>query len=261
MNEDTGHDPTVPTPPVQPTEPNVPATPAEATAPETTATNEPVAIADSEGETGQAPPNLPPRAAAAEPPRRRSIAVPMWAAAVLGALVIFGIGLLGGYAIGSEEGHGDREGHRSEHGDIRESDASRQTDGNGRRGAFSQLPPRPLVPPTRVPRGDNGGQVPSRPQPANPTGAFLGVSVRDSTNPAGATVIQVAPAGPAGVGGLKANDVITAVDDTPVKDAAALTAWVRSQQPGTKVVVKYTRAGAGATADVTLGDRAQLRAQ
>ena len=34
MNEDTGHDPTVPTPPVEPTEPNLPATPAEATATE-----------------------------------------------------------------------------------------------------------------------------------------------------------------------------------------------------------------------------------
>ena len=256
MNEDTGHDPTVPTPPVEPTEPNLPATPAE-----TSATEEHVAAVESEDGAVQAPSNLPPRAAASEPIRRRSIAVPIWAVAVLGALIIFGIGLLGGYAIGSEEGRGDREGHRTEHGDGRTSDDAHQTDGNGRRGAFSQLPPRQQVPPTRVPRGDNGGQVPGRPRPASPTGAFLGVSVRDSTNPAGATVIQVAPAGPAGVGGLKANDVITAVDDTPVKDAAALTAWVRSQQPGTRVVVKYTRAGASATADVTLGDRAQLRAQ
>lgn len=257
MNEDPGHDPTVPASPVDPTEENLPAPRAE-----TTTTNEPVTGAASEGEPGQAPPNLPPRAVAANPLRRRSIAVPMWAAAGLAALIIFGIGLLGGYAIGSEDGHGDRDGHRYSHDDGRESDDSaRRTDGNGRRGAFSQLPPHPLVPPTRVPRGENGGQVPSRPQPANPTGAFLGVSVRDSTDPQGATVVQLVPAGPAGSGGLKAGDVVTAIDGTSIKDAAALTAWVRSQQPDTKVVVTYSRDSATATANVTLGDRAQLRAQ
>ncbi|MEO6468965.1 MAG: PDZ domain-containing protein [Acidimicrobiia bacterium] len=262
MNEDPGHDPTVPASPVDPTEEDLPAPRAETTAAETTATNEPVTGADSGSEPGQAPPNLPPRAVAADPPRRRSIAVPMWAAAVLGALIIFGIGLLGGYAIGSEEGHGDREGRWYSHDGGRESDdAGRQTDSSRRRGGFNQRPLRPLVPPTRVPRGNNGGQAPSRPQPANPTGAFLGVSVQDSTNPAGATVVQLVAAGPAGSSGLKAGDVVTAIDGTSIKDAAALTAWVRSQQPGTKVVVTYSRDGATATADVTLGDRAQLRAQ
>ena len=258
MNEDTGHDPTVPTPPVEPTEPNLPATPAEATA-----TEERVAAVESEGGTGQAPPNLPPRAAASEPIRRRSIAVPIWAAAVLGAVIIFGVGLLGGYAIGSEEGNGDGGGHRSSQGDGRESDdgAGQTTDGTSRSGGLGTLPPGRLVPPTLAPRGGNGGQAPRRPGPANPTGAFLGVSLRDSIDPQGATLIQVAPAGPAGTSGLKARDVITAVDGTPVKSAVALTGFVRSQQPGAKIVVTYTRAGASATADVTLGDRAQLRTQ
>jgi len=74
-------------------------------------------------------------------------------------------------------------------------------------------------------------------------------------------VVQLVPAGPAGSGGLKDGDVVTAIDGTSIKDAAALTAWVRSQQPGRKVVVTYSRDGATATANVTLGDRAQLRAQ
>ncbi len=254
MNEDTGHDQTVPTPPVEPTEPNLPATSAE-----TTATEEQVAAVESEGSAGQAPPNLPPRAAASEPIRRRSIAVPMWAALALAALIVLGVGFLGGYAVGSEEGHG--EGRRSAQEGTSESDTSAPSDGSGQQGSLPTLPPRPLVPPTLAPRRGNGGQGPSRPQPATPTGAFLGVSVRDSADPLGATVIQVGPAGPAGVAGLKAKDVITAVDGTPIKSAAALTGSVRSQKPGTKIVVTYTRAGASATADVTLGDRAQLRAQ
>ena len=240
MNDDAGHDPTVPTTPVDPTEP--------------------VAVADPEGGGGQVPPNLPPRPLAAEPLQRRSVAVPMWAFAAFGALVILGIGLLGGYAIGSEEGHGDREGHRSSQGDTHDSDDSaRQTDGNGRRGAFGP-PPRQLVPPTFGPRNDNGGQAPN-PGPPSPAGAFLGVSVRDSTNPEGATVIQVAPTSPAGTGGLKPGDVITAVDGTSIKSAAELTTAIRSQQPDAKIVVTYTRDGTSASADVTLGDRAQLRAQ
>ena len=254
MNEDPGHDPTVPTTPVEATDPTEPVSTSEPTEAVPAATEPETAGA-------QDPPNLPPRPPASEPLRRRSIAVPMWAALALAALLVLGIGFLGGYAVGSEDGHGGREGHRSAREDNRESDTSGASDGSGRQGSLGTLPPRRLVPPTLGPRGGDGGQVPRRPQPANPTGAFLGVSVRDSTDPQGATVIQVAPAGPAGAGGLKAGDVITEVDGAPVKSAAALTASVRSQQPGTKVVVKYTRAGASATADVTLGDRAQLRAQ
>ena len=270
MNEDAGHDPTAPTPPVDPTEPVVPVTPVETTASHATASKEPVgrteaidpvAVSDPGAGAGQVPPNLPPRPLAAEPLRRRSVAVPMWALAALGALLILGSGLLGGYAIGSEEGHGDREGHRSLQGDTRESDDSGSgSDGGNRRGT-NAVPPRQVVPPTRVPRGKNGGQAPTRPQPASPTGAFLGVSVRDSTNPEGATLIQVARTSPAGTAGLKARDVITAVDATAIKSAAELTTAIRSQQPGARIVVTYTRDGARATANVTLGDRAQLRAQ
>ncbi len=254
MNEDTGHDPTVPTAPVEVTDPTEPVSSSDPTEPIPTA-------AEPEASAGQVPPNLPPRPPVGESLGRRSIAVPLWAALALVAVLLLGVGFLGGYAVGSEDGDGDREGHRFSHGDTRDSDDSgRQTDGNGRRGAFPQ-PPRRLVPPTLAPRGGNDGQVPSRPQPANPTGAFLGVSVRDSTDPQGATVIQVGSAGPAGVAGLKASDVITAVDGTPIKSAAALTASIRSQKPGTKIVVTYSRDGATSTADVTLGDRAQLRAQ
>lgn len=267
MNEDAGHDPTVP---ATPTEPVVPVTPVETTATHATTSNEPVggteatdpvAVSDPAGGAGQVPPNLPPRSLATEPLRRRSVAVPMWALAALGALLILGIGLLGGYAIGSGEDHGDREGHRSAQGDTRESDDSRSgSDGSNRRGAPAP-PPREVVPPTRVPRGDNGRRVPNRPQPATPSGAFLGVSVRDSTDPQGATVIQVGPSGPARAGGLKARDVITALDGTSIRSAAELTAAIRSQQPGAKIVVTYARAGVNATANVTLGDRANLRAQ
>ena len=254
MNEDTGHDPTVPAAPVEVTDPTEPVSSSDPTEPIPTA-------AAPEASAGQVPPNLPPRPPVGESLGRRSIAVPIWAALALVAVLLLGVGFLGGYAVGSEDGHGDGEDHRSAQADTSESDTSAPSDGSGRQGSLGTLPPRPLVPPTLAPRGGNGGRAPSRPAPANPTGAFLGVSVRDSTDPQGATVIQVAPAGPAGVGGLRARDVITAVDGTPIKSAAALTASVRSQKPGTKIVVTYSRAGASATADVTLGDRAQLRAQ
>lgn len=254
MNEDTGHDPTVPTTPVEPTGPDVPVSASESVE------AAPV-VTESEATGGQVPPNLPPRPPGSEPLRHRSVAVPLWAALALAAVLVLGIGFVAGYAFGSETGHGNHDGHRSAQEDNRESDTMRPSDGNRRSGSQPTLPPRRLVPPTLGPRRGNGGPVPSRPQPANPTGAFLGVSVRDSTDPQGATVIQVGPAGPAGASGLKARDVITAVDGTPVKSAAALTASVRSKKPGTKIVVTYTRAGASATADVTLGDRAQLRAQ
>ncbi len=254
MNEDPGHDPTVPATPVAATEPTEPVSTSDPTEAVPAAT-------EPETAGSQDPPNLPPRPPASEPFRRRSIAVPIWAALALAALLVLGIGFLGGYAVGSEGGHGDRDGHRSAEAGNRESDTARPPTGSGSQGSLGTLPPRGLVPPTPAPRRGNGGRVPSRPQPAKPTGAFLGVSVRDSTDPLGATLIQVGPAGPAGAGGLKSRDVITAVDGTPVKSAAALTALVRSQQPGTKVVVTYTRGGVSATADVTLGDRAKLRAQ
>lgn len=252
MNEDTGHDPTVPATPVEVTDPTEPVSSSDPT--------EPIPMAaEPEASAGQVPPNLPPRPPVGESLGRRSIAVPLWAALALVAVLLLGVGFLGGYAVGSEVGDGD--GHRSAQADTSESDTSAPSDGSGRQGSLGTLPPRPLVPPTLAPRGGNGGQAPRRPGPANPTGAFLGVSLRDSTDPQGATLIQVAPAGPAGVGGLKARDVITAVDGTPITSAAALAASVRSQKPGTKIVVTYSRAGASATADVTLGDRAQLRTQ
>ncbi len=254
MNEDSGHDPTVPTTPVEATEPIAPVMTSEPT--------EAVPVAtESETAGGQVPPNLPPRPPASEPLRHRSISVPIWAALALATLLVLGIGFLAGYAVGSEDGNGDRDALHSAQQDNRSSDTARPSDGNRGSGSQPTLPPRRLVPPTLGPRRGNGGGVPSRPQPATPTGAFLGVSVRDSTDPLGAALIQVGPAGPAGASGLKARDVITAVDGTPVKSAAALTASVRSQKPGTKIVVTYTRAGASATAEVTLGDRAQLRAQ
>ena len=250
MNDDRGHEPTLPVTPSESTATNEPPEPTE-----------PVTVSGPEAGADQAPANLPPRPLAAEPFRRRSVAVPMWALGALAALAILGIGLLGGYAIGSEEGHGDRDGHRSSLDDTRESEDSGSGADGSHRGGASAVPPRPVVPPTRVPRGDNGRQVPNRPQPVTPSGAFLGVSVRDSTDPQGATLIQVGPSGPAGTGGLKARDVVTAIDGTSIKSAAELTAAIRSQQPGAKIVVTYVRASVSATANVTLGDRAQLRAQ
>jgi putative serine protease PepD len=81
----------------------------------------------------------------------------------------------------------------------------------------------------------------------------LGVSVGDSTNPAGAKVGDVTADSAAAKAGLKTGDVITKVDDQVVDGADALVAAIRTQAPGTKVTLTYVSGGQTKTADVTLG--------
>ncbi len=207
----------------------------------------------------QTPPNLPPRPMTDTSARRRSIAVPMWVALALGAVLLFGIGFLGGYAVGDDDSHG-RGGDLS----ARDRHSSMHSDDSGR--SFHNPGLMPGGPRPQIPRGPGGpdrgnGESPVRPQPGNPSGAFLGVSVQDSADPRGATIMRVVASGPAAEAGLKTGDVITAIDDTPVRNAAALTTAVRSRRPGAELTVAYTRDAKNDTADVTLGERGDLPTQ
>lgn len=68
----------------------------------------------------------------------------------------------------------------------------------------------------------------------------------------GAHVAEVADGSPAAEAGLESGDVITAVDDRPVRNTLALTALVREHPAGSTVTVTYLRDDEEETAEVTL---------
>ncbi|MGZ4351946.1 MAG: S1C family serine protease [Gaiellaceae bacterium] len=84
--------------------------------------------------------------------------------------------------------------------------------------------------------------------------AYLGVSISDNAG-GGVSVDQVKSGSPAADAGLKAGDVITAIDGSSVEDTAALGLAVDAHAPGDKISVTYTRSGASKTITVTLGTR------
>jgi putative serine protease PepD len=85
--------------------------------------------------------------------------------------------------------------------------------------------------------------------------AYLGIHVADAANAAGAQVSSVQSGSPASTAGVKAGDVITAVDGKPIAKADDLTAAVSSRAPTDKVTLTVTRNGKTMTIDVTLGVR------
>jgi S1-C subfamily serine protease len=88
--------------------------------------------------------------------------------------------------------------------------------------------------------------------------AALGVRVATVAGPdgqpAGIGIVQVARGGPADKAGLKAGDVITAVNGTATPDTETLSTVLAGLQPGQTVTVQVSRAGGGsASVPVTLG--------
>jgi putative serine protease PepD len=83
--------------------------------------------------------------------------------------------------------------------------------------------------------------------------AYLGVSL-DSTA-SSARVADVRPGTPAAKANLRAGDVVTAVDNTTVSSADALTRAIDAHKPGETVTVKIRRNGKDITAQVTLASR------
>jgi serine protease Do len=79
----------------------------------------------------------------------------------------------------------------------------------------------------------------------------------------GALVAQAQPNTPAAKAGIKAGDVITAINDTPVKDSRDLAKKTATLQPGASVKLSMLREGKEQSIDVTLGkmpDQKQARA-
>jgi putative serine protease PepD len=85
--------------------------------------------------------------------------------------------------------------------------------------------------------------------------AYLGIHVGDATNGAGALIGSVTANSPASKAGLKAGDVITKFDSTPITSADDLTAAVTAHAPNDKATVTVTRGGKSMQIDVTLGIR------
>ena len=88
--------------------------------------------------------------------------------------------------------------------------------------------------------------------------AALGVQATTVTgasgNPAGAGVVAVTPGGPAAKAGLRAGDIITAVDGTATPDVQTLTGVLANARPGQSVKLSVTRSdGSTTTVNVTLG--------
>jgi putative serine protease PepD len=85
--------------------------------------------------------------------------------------------------------------------------------------------------------------------------ALLGVSVQTAAS-GGVTVGQVSSGSAAASAGLKAGDVITAVDGTNVATAEKLRAIIAGHKPGDSITLTFKRSGSSQTATATLGSKA-----
>ncbi|GEL96385.1 S1C family serine protease [Cellulomonas composti] len=97
--------------------------------------------------------------------------------------------------------------------------------------------------------------------------AFLGVGLDDGTatadgvTRAGAVVKQVNDGSPAAAAGLQLDDVVVAIDGSPVGGAESLTAYVRSYTSGDQVTLTLVRDGKALDVDVTLATREDTSTQ
>ena len=100
---------------------------------------------------------------------------------------------------------------------------------------------------------------------------WLGIALQEVTSdlalaldlpkPTGALVSKVEPDSPADRAGLKAGDVILAVDDQPVAVSGDLPHLIGSRRPGTRVGLSLVRASRKQALQVRLGDLSQRSAE
>lgn len=77
--------------------------------------------------------------------------------------------------------------------------------------------------------------------------------------PMGTLVASVNPKGPADKAGVKSGDIITALNDHPIKDGHDLAVHVVAIAPGTKAKLGIIRDGKPMTIDVTVGNMAKYK--
>ncbi|WP_279400106.1 S1C family serine protease [Rathayibacter caricis] len=89
------------------------------------------------------------------------------------------------------------------------------------------------------------------------THGLLGASVTDSTEDVlGAAIREVTSGGAAEAAGLRAGDIVTGIDGTPITNASDLTAQVRARAAEADVQITYVRSGQSYELDATLGTMA-----
>ncbi|MFE2942307.1 S1C family serine protease [Streptomyces sp. NPDC059255] len=88
--------------------------------------------------------------------------------------------------------------------------------------------------------------------------AALGITGRTVVGPefqpAGVAVVTARKGGAAAEAGIRAGDIITAIDRTRVTTIASLSEILASDKPGQRVKVTFTRGGATRTVEATLGE-------
>ena len=97
-------------------------------------------------------------------------------------------------------------------------------------------------------------------QAANPPVAkqpgYLGLVADDREDRGrGARLIEVVPEGPAAKAGLQAGDLITAVNDQPVRDLDSMQKLLETRPAGAVINLSVTRDGGNRRIAVTLGER------
>jgi putative serine protease PepD len=85
--------------------------------------------------------------------------------------------------------------------------------------------------------------------------AYLGVEIQDAASGTGAQIQTVKSGSPAEKAGLKAGDVVTAIDGKAVTGSDDLTALVATYKPGDTAKMTVTRNGSTQTISVTFGER------
>jgi hypothetical protein len=86
-------------------------------------------------------------------------------------------------------------------------------------------------------------------------GAYLGTVPDMSENPGGVRLTGVRAGSPAEKAGLRGNDIIIQIGETPVPDLQAMTNALRQHRPGDLVEVRFLRDGTEQRVSVTLGTR------
>jgi hypothetical protein len=86
-------------------------------------------------------------------------------------------------------------------------------------------------------------------------GAYLGTVPDMSENPGGVRLTGVRAGSPAEKAGLKGNDIIVQIGESPVPDLQAMTNALREHKPGDVVEIRFLRDGVEQRVSVTLGTR------
>jgi putative serine protease PepD len=85
--------------------------------------------------------------------------------------------------------------------------------------------------------------------------AFLGVLLRNTPSGRGAAIAQVRAGTPAAAAGLRAGDIVTAVDGVRIATASELRGAINARRPGERISVTDARGGKTRTASVELASR------